>query len=69
MIDGRNFYNQPISDEITKYNELLKLTTGKSEDYATECLLDYKYYKNNSLITACNLSKQEQLDADPRSIQ
>ena len=29
LIDGRNFYDQPISDEIRKYDELTKLTTGK----------------------------------------
>ena len=41
LIDGRNFYAQPISDKITNYNELLKLTTGKGEDFTTGCLLDY----------------------------
>ena len=68
LIDGRNFYDQSISDEITKYNELIKLTTGKGEDYTTGCLLDYQYYKNHYLIAACDLSKQKELDADPRSI-
>ena len=69
FIDGRNFYDQPISDEITKYNELIKLTTGKGEDYTTGCLLDYQYYKDHYLITACDLSKQKELDVDPKSIQ
>ena len=32
LIDGRNFYDQNISDKITRYNELIRLTTGKSED-------------------------------------
>ena len=32
LIDGRNFYDQPISSEITKYEELLKLTTGWAEN-------------------------------------
>ena len=67
LIDGRNFYDQTFSDEITKYNELIKLTTGKSEDYATGCLLDYQYYKDHYFVTACDLSKQKGLDA--RSIQ
>ena len=31
LIDGRNFYDQNINDSITRYNELLKLNTGKSE--------------------------------------
>ena len=29
LIDGRNFYDQPISDQITKYNEIRKIATGK----------------------------------------
>ena len=47
LIDGRNFYDQPISNEIRKYDELRKLITGKGNDLTTGCLLDYKYYKQN----------------------
>ena len=43
LIDGRNFYDQPISFDIKKYEELLKLTTGRDENYTTGCLLDYDY--------------------------
>ena len=57
LIDGRNFYDQPISDKITKYNELIKLTRGKGEDYTIGRLLDYQYYKDHYLITASDLSK------------
>ena len=31
-IDGRNFYDQPINGQLKKYNELIKVTTGKNED-------------------------------------
>ena len=40
LIDGRNFYDQNVNSSIGRYNELLKMTTGRS-DYSTECLLDY----------------------------
>ena len=33
LIDGRNFYDQPSSDQIRKYDELKKVTTGKGDDY------------------------------------
>ena len=69
LIDGRSFYDQPISDEIRKYDELRKITTEKGDDHTTGCLLDYKYFKGHYLITACNLSPQKELDANPRSIQ
>ena len=69
LVDGRNIYDQPISDKIRKYDELRKLTTGKGDDYTTGCLLDYKNFRNDFLIRACNLQQQKELDADPRSIQ
>ena len=42
LIDGRNFYDQPINDQINKYDENRKITTGKGDDYTTGCLLDFK---------------------------
>ena len=69
LVDGRNFYDQPISDKIRKYDEVRKLTIGKCDDYTTECLLDYKYFRDHFLIAACNLQQQKELDADPRSVQ
>ena len=41
LIDGRNFYDQLISDQIRKYDEIRKIATGKGDDYTTGCLLDY----------------------------
>ena len=69
LIDGRNFYDQPIKDSIRKYDEIRKITTGKGDNYATECLLDYNYFKENYQLIAVDLSKQRELDADPRAIQ
>ena len=59
LIDSRNFYDQPISDKITKYEELMILCTGKGKDYTTGWLLDYKYYKNHYSIIPANLSFQK----------
>ena len=39
LIDGRNFYDQPINDSIRKYDEIRKIATGKGDNYATGCLL------------------------------
>ena len=69
MIDGRNFYDQPINDQIKKYDEIRKIATGKGDDYTTGCLLDYQCFKNHHQLTAVDLSKQKELDADPRTIQ
>ena len=69
LIDERNFYDQPISDQIRKYDELRKITTGKGDDYTRRWFLDYKYFKDHRQLIAIDLSKQKELDADPRAIQ
>ena len=69
LIDGGNFYDQPISDQIRKYEDISKIVTGKGDDYTTGCLLDYQYFKDNYQLIAADLSKQKELDADPRAIQ
>ena len=42
---------------------------GKGEDYTTGCLLDYNYFKEHYKLVAVDLSKQKELDANPRAIQ
>ena len=69
LIDGRSFYDQPITDGIRKYDELRKVTTGKGDDYTTGCLLDYQYFKDHYQLIAADPSKQNELDADSRAIQ
>ena len=67
LIDGRNFYDQPINDSIRKYDEIRKITTGNN--YATGCLLDYDYFKKNYQLIAVDLSEQRELDSVPRAVQ
>ena len=69
LIDGRNFYDQPISDQIKNYDEIRKITTGKGDDYTTGCLLDYQYFKDHYQLIAVDLSTQKELEADPRASQ
>ena len=42
---------------------------GQGGDYTTGCLLGYTYFKENYKLIAIDLSKQQELDADPRAIQ
>ena len=69
IIDGRNFYDNPIESDIEKYRELKKVMVGKGEDYTTGSLLDYNYFDKRYKLVAVDLSKQKELDADPRAIQ
>ena len=36
LIDGRNFYDQPINDLIKQYDEVRKVSKGKSDDYTLQ---------------------------------
>ena len=69
MIDGRNFFDQPINSMSKTYESIRKIAIGKGDDYTTSCLLDYPYFKDNYKMIAMDLSKQQALDADPRKIQ
>ena len=69
MIDGKNFFNQPINDDTKIYKNIRKIATGKGDDYTAGCLLDYPYFKQNHKMIAIDLSKQQALDADPRATQ
>ena len=69
MIDGKNFFDQPIISELKTFENVRKIAAGKGDDYTTDYLLDYSYFKENYKIIAIDLSKRQALDADPRGIQ
>ena len=47
MIDGRNFFDQPIDSMAKTYENIRKIATDQGDDYTTGCLLDYSYFKEN----------------------
>ena len=69
MIDGRNFYDQPINGLIKQYDEVRKASTGHGDNFTTGSLSDYAYFKDNYKLIAVDWSKQKFLYADPRTIQ
>ena len=69
MIDGRNFFDQPIDSMAKTYENIRKIAIGHRDDYTTGCILDYSYFKENYKMIAIDLSRQQELDADPRAIQ
>ena len=69
LIDGRNFYDQPINDTIKQHDAIRKIATGHGDDYTIVCLLDYQYFKEHYNLITIDLSKQKELDADSRAIQ
>ena len=41
MIDVEKFFDQPIKNNKTTYENIRKIANGKGDDYTTGCLLDY----------------------------
>ena len=69
MINGENFFDQPIKGDKVTYENIREIATDKGDDYTTGCLLDYQYLRDNYKMIAVDLSRQQALDADPRAIQ
>ena len=69
MIDGQNFFDQLIRNNLMTYDNIRKISTGQGDDYTTGCLLDYDYFNKHYKMIAIDLSKQQTLDADPKAIQ
>ena len=69
MINGENFFDQPIKNNKITYENIRKIVAGQGDDYITGCLLDYPYFMDTYNTIAVDLHKQQALDADPRAIQ
>ena len=67
MINGENFFDQPMKDHKVTYESIKKIAAGQGDDYTTGCLLDYSYFKDSYKMIAVDLSKQQALDA--RAVQ
>ena len=69
MINGENFFDQPIKNNKVTYDNIRKIAIGYGGDNTTGCLLDYPYFLDTYKMIAVDLSRQQALDADPRAIQ
>ena len=74
MIDGRDFFDQPVKNNLITYDSIRKIATSQGDDYATGCLLDYNYFNNyykmnNNRFIKIDLRKRQALDANPKAIQ
>ena len=46
MIDGRNFFDQPIKNNLQTCSKIDKITSGWGDDYTSSCLLDCLFQKS-----------------------
>ena len=64
LISGESFFDQLIKNNKVIYENIRKIATGRGDDYAAGFLFNYSYK-----VISIDLSKQQALDADPRTIQ
>ena len=60
MIDGWNFFDQPIKNDLKTYDTIRTIATGQGDGYITGCLLYYlilSYFKKYYRLIAIDLSK------------
>ena len=67
MIDGKNFFDEPVKSDIRIYENIWKIETDQGNDYATGCLLEFLYFKQHYKLIVIDFSKQQALD--PKEIQ
>ena len=48
MIDGINFLDQPVKNDLRTYDNIQKTTIGQGDDHATGCLLYNPYFKKKN---------------------
>ena len=46
MIDGQNFFDQRVKNNLITHDDIRKIAIGLGDDYATGCLLDYNYFND-----------------------
>ena len=69
MIDRKNVFDQSVKNDIRAHDNIWQISTGQGDDYTTGFLLDYNYFKEHYNIIAIDLSKQKELDFNPKAIQ
>ena len=57
MINEKNFFDQPVRNDLITHDSMQKIVTGQGDDYTTGFLLDYNYFKKFYKIIAIDLSK------------
>ena len=69
MIVKIKFFDQPVKNNLKTYDNIRKITTSQRDDCTTGCVQDYNYFNKYYKIIAIDLSKQEALDANPKTLQ
>ena len=69
MINGQIFFDQPVKNDLRTTYNTQKKETDQGDDYPTDCLLDYNYFKEYYKMKLIDLSKEQPHDTDPKAIK
>ena len=61
VLDGRNFFHQPVKNNLTTYDNIGKIATGHGDNFTAGCLLDYNHFNNYYKMIAIDLNKQQNI--------
>ena len=60
LIDGKPFFEIPVKNKKEAYEAIIEMT--KNNNYTTDNLLDYEYFKDHCKLIPMDLSKQVELE-------
>ena len=60
LVDGKPFFEIPVKNKEEAYEANIEMS--KNNDYTTDNLLDYEYFKDHYQLIAIDLSKQIELE-------
>ena len=60
LVDGKPFFEIPVKNKEEAYEANIEMS--KNNDYKTDNLLDYEYFKDHYQLIAIDLSKQTELE-------
>ena len=56
MIDGHNFFDQPVKTDLRTYENIRKIATDWGDGYTTCFILDYSYFNKYYKLIAVDLT-------------
>ena len=59
LIDGKSFFDLPVKNEEEAYEKIIDMSNNN--DYTTDNLLNFAYFKESYRLIAIDLSKQTKL--------
>ena len=55
MVNGQNFLDQPVRNNLRTYDSIQKIATDQRDDYTSRYLLEYSYFKDIYKMIAIDL--------------